>query len=291
MAPNPAESAQRYFDAWNRHDAAGIVSTFHDGGTYADPTTPGPLTGQAIGAYAQVLWAAFPDLSFEVASLAQNGDGLVAAEWVMRGVNTGSFMGLPPTGVTVTLPGSDFIRVEDDKIRSVQGYFDGGAVPRALGLDVIVQPKTVGPFSFGVGNRVSAGNPATPGAFSITCLEARTSEEKTRISNSARAIATELLKQPGFISLVGVTVGDRMMTITAWETPEAVAGAMRSGEHASATGRFFSPELSRGGATGVWVPHRLNPRWSRCPSCAKMGDSAAGSCRCGEPLPPPIAYW
>jgi hypothetical protein len=33
---------QRYFDAWNAHDAAGIVATFADSGTYADPTTPGP---------------------------------------------------------------------------------------------------------------------------------------------------------------------------------------------------------------------------------------------------------
>jgi ketosteroid isomerase-like protein len=40
---------QRYFDAWNAHDAAGIVATFADGGTYADPTTTGPLAGTAIG--------------------------------------------------------------------------------------------------------------------------------------------------------------------------------------------------------------------------------------------------
>jgi predicted ester cyclase len=44
------------------------------------------------------LWAAFPDLSFEVASAGEAGPGLVAAQWIMRGTNLGSMMGLPPTG-------------------------------------------------------------------------------------------------------------------------------------------------------------------------------------------------
>ena len=134
--------AQRYFDAWNRRDAAGIVDTFVEGGTYADPTTPGVLAGEAIGAYAQGLWDAFPDLSFELVSVAQNDSGLVAAEWLMKGTNTGSMMGLPPTGLQISLPGADFLRVDGDKVRSVQGYFDSAAVSRALGLDVIVQPKS-----------------------------------------------------------------------------------------------------------------------------------------------------
>ena len=43
--------AQEYFDAWNRHDAAGIVATFAEGGTYTDPLAPA-LTGGAIAAYA-----------------------------------------------------------------------------------------------------------------------------------------------------------------------------------------------------------------------------------------------
>ncbi len=140
----PAQVAQLYFDAWNQRDAAAIVATFADGGTYADPTTPGPLTGAAIGAYAEGLWSAFPDLSFEILSSVQNGDGLLSAEWFMNGTNTGSMSGLPPAGLSVALHGADFIRIEGNKIRSVQGYFDSGGVPRALGLDVIVQPHAIG---------------------------------------------------------------------------------------------------------------------------------------------------
>ena len=91
----------------------------------------------------------------------------------MRGTNTGSLQGLPPTGRSVEVPGSDFIEIEGDKVRSVQGYFDSRAVPEQLGLQVLVQPKAIGPFSFGTSTLAQTGKNAKPGAFSITMLEAR----------------------------------------------------------------------------------------------------------------------
>jgi steroid delta-isomerase-like uncharacterized protein len=293
VAQDPVQIAQRYFDAWNQHDAGAIVATFAEGGTYADPVTPGPLTGAAIGAYAQALWDAFPDLAFDIVSVTENASGLVSAEWLMKGTNTGPFNGLPPTGGAVEIAGADFVRVRADRIQSVQGYFDSGAVPRALGLDVIVQPKAIGPFNFGTSTRASTGNTVTPGAFSITWLEARTDEEREKIRESSRKVAIEMLAMPGFISWVGATIGDRMMTISAWETPGAMAPLMKGGEHRSAVGRFFSPELARGAGTGVWIPARLNPRWIRCTACSKMVDSekAKGTCACGAALPGPLVYW
>ena len=160
-------------------------------------------------------------------------------------------------------------------------------------LVVIVQPKSIGPFQFGTSTRVASGSKATPGAFSVTVLEVRTAEEQQKVRESSRKVATEMLGMPGFISFVGATVGDRMMTITAWESPDAMMPLMKGGEHRSAVGRFFGPELSRGGATGVWTPHRLNPCWIRCEACAKMADSnrAQGTCECGATLPDPLAYW
>lgn len=293
METNSLRIAQRYFDAWNQHDAPAIVALFADGGTYADPATQGPLSGEAIGTNAEALWAAFPDLSFEIRSVMQNEAGLVSAEWLMKGTNSGSMYGLPPTGNAVALPGADFIHIEDGKIRSVQGYFDSAAVPRALGLDVIVQPKVIGPFTFGTGIRASHNSKAIPGAFSITCLEVRTEEEKLKVKETSRKIAVEMLAMPGFISWVGVTAGDRMMTITAWETANDPAQMMKGGEHRSAVARFFGPELARGAQTSVWVPARVNPRRVRCESCSRMADfdQAQGKCSCGVALPAPLAFW
>jgi hypothetical protein len=48
MFQKPLEIAQRYFNAWNQHDAGAIVATFAENGIYSDPVTPGPLTGAAI---------------------------------------------------------------------------------------------------------------------------------------------------------------------------------------------------------------------------------------------------
>ena len=293
MSQNASSIALRYFDAWNRRDAAAIVATFAEGGTYLDPVTPGPLTAAATGAYAQGLWAAFPDLSFDIVSMTESATGLVCAQWLMKGTNTGSMNGLPPTGATVAVPGADFIQVDGDAVRSVRGYFDSGAVPRALGLDVIVQPRAIGPFRFGVCNRVTNGSTATPGAFSVTCLEARTDVEQNAVRESARKVLMEMLAMPGFISAVTATAGDRMMTITAWESTDSMTPLMKGGEHRSAVGRFFSPELSRGGHTGVWTPARLNSRWVRCDACSAMvkSDKSGGNCSCGAALPPPLQYW
>jgi steroid delta-isomerase-like uncharacterized protein len=290
---NPAEVFQHYTDAWNRHDAAGIVATFAEGGTYTDPTTDGPIAGAALAAYAESLWGAFPDLSFEVISLNHNDLGLVSAEWLMKGANTGPIMGLPPTGRSIAVSGADFARVADGKLLSVQGYFDAGAVPRALGLDVIVQPISIGPFGFGTSTRVTNGSTALPGAFSITNFFARNEEEVALIKDSGRKIAIEMLSMPGFISMVSVIVGDCLMTITAWENTESMAPLMKHGEHRSMISRYFKSEFGQGGMTGVWIPERLNARRVRCPGCEKMAPVQAPEqlCSCGAALPAPLAYW
>ena len=125
---------------WNRRDPAAVLATMASNGTYADPTTGGALSGDAFAGYMKGLFSAFPDVAFEIASVGLAAPDLVAAQWIMRGTNTGSMMGLPPTGKRVEVKGADFIRVTGDKIRSVDGYFDSGETPKQLGLQVIVQP-------------------------------------------------------------------------------------------------------------------------------------------------------
>jgi steroid delta-isomerase-like uncharacterized protein len=141
--------AQAYFDAWNARDAGAILATLGEGGTYEDPKTPGPIRGAHLKRYVEALWAAFADLNFALASKAETGPDSVAAEWIMRGTNHGSMAGLPPTGQAVELRGADFITFADGHIRIVTGDVDGGGIPAQLGLDIVVQPKEVGPFRFG----------------------------------------------------------------------------------------------------------------------------------------------
>jgi steroid delta-isomerase-like uncharacterized protein len=285
--------AYQYFDAWNRHDAAGVVATFSPGGTYADPTTRGPLSGEALASYINGLIAAFPDVSFEIISAAPAGDGLVAGQWLMKGTNTGPFAGGPPTGKSVALAGAGFITLEGDKIRSGQGYFDQRTFVEQLGLQVIVQPYSIGPFAFGTSVRATTNKRTKPGAFSLTWIEVRSDEEVNEVRERARRIIQEMLQMPGFISSANIIIGRRLIITTAWESAKAPKQLLRGGAHKEDMDRFFGPDSAAVGTTMVFVPDHINAMWVRCTSCGQVADyeQSQGQCRCGQPLPEHPPYW
>lgn len=287
---NNLNIARQYFDAWNKRDAEAIIGLFSDNGTYQDPAS-GLITAQEIGAYAQRLWQAFPDLCFSVVSSAEAGPGMVAAQWLMSGTNSGSFMGLPPTGRKVSVPGADFIEITGDKIQSVTGHFDTRAVPEQLGLQVLVQPNQLGPFSFGSSVAVQSGKRIKPGAFSITTIW-YSDEEAEEIRTLTRETAKDMLGMEGFIGLATARIGGRGVTISAWEKPENVRAIMKSPAHSEAMKRFWS-ELSDAGYTSVWTADHINPLWLRCGACNKMNDyeKSNGLCSCGKSLPEAPAYF
>ena len=288
-----SDIAQRYFDAWNRRDPSAIAAIFADGGTYSDPASGGTLTGQAIAQYSGGLFSAFPDLSFDIVSADSAGDGKVAAQWLMKGTNTGPFGGGPPTGRSIALPGTDFITVEGDKVRSVQGYFDQRTLVEQLGLQAIVQPYSIGPFTFGTGVRVTTGKRAKPGAFSLTWIEVQTDEEANEVRERARQIMQEMMQMEGFISTANMTVGRRLITTTAWVDAEAPKKLLRGGAHKETIDRFLGPGFASAGTTMVWVPDHINAMWVRCTVCGQMADydRGKGKCRCGETLPEHPPYW
>ena len=283
------EVAHEYFAAWNARDAARIIATFTPDGVYQDPN--GEFRGNAIGAYAEGLWHAFPDLSFEIVSAAATGDGLVVGQWRMTGTHTGPFQGLPPSGARISLPGADFIRVVGDRIASVTGYFDSRVIPEQLGLQVLVQPKRAGPFAFGYSVFAQTGNKARPGAFSITTIwnaDSATNE----IRDLSRDIARELIANDGVIGVGLARAGERGVTVTAWESLDDVRRIMHSPSHGKAMQRFWD-ELGDAAYTSVWVPERINALWVRCAECRKMVDheKAGGVCACGANLPDPPPYF
>lgn len=287
------DAANAYFDAWNTRDPGAVLASLAEGATYKDPITERPVSGDALREYMETLWAAFPDLNFEIKSAAEMGNGRVAAEWTMRGTNHGPFRGLPPTGKSVETTGSDFIETVAGKVTSVVGYFDGGAVPRQLGLQIIVQPHEIGPFRFGNSAAVQTGATQAPGAYSITQLQARSEETALDIRERSRQVLSEMMETPGFIGAVTATVGMRLMTISAWTDEEAPARFMSQGSHADAMRSFFSGELAENGYTSVWSPVRKSPYWLRCNKCGSMNDreKSGEACVCGAALPEPSPYW
>ena len=289
----PIEVAQRYFNAWNERDPLAIVATLAEGGTYSDPASGGALTGEALIQYTTGLFAAFPDLSFEIVSAAPSGDGAVSAQWLMKGTNTGPFGGGPPTGSSVALPGADFISVDGDKILSIQGYFDQRTLVEQLGLQVVVQPHSIGPFSFGTSVRTTTGKRTKPGAFSTTWIEVHSDDEVNEVRERSRQILQEMMQLDGFISAANMVIGHRLITTTAWEDLQGPAQILGGGAHKEAMDRFFGQEFASAGTTMVWVADHRNTMWVRCGNCGQMEDydRSEGKCRCGEALPEHPSYW
>ncbi len=286
--------AQLYFDAWNARDPEAVAAAFAEGGTYTDPTVAGPpLVGTAIAEHARALLAAFPDLSFEISGGQPAGGGEVMTQWLMHGTNIGPWSGQPPTGRPVALRGVHVLTVTAGEITSAEGYFDRQALAGQLGFQMRPLPPVAGPFQFGYAVRASAGSSKIPGAFSLTWIDARSEEEAEEIKLTAAVVAVELAQEPGFLSWVGMEIGSRLYTITAWNSEDAVRAVMRNSTHLAAVKRFRSEDFGAAVGTGVWIADHLNALWVRCPSCARLTDrtESDGSCGCGLPLPPIPAYW
>lgn len=292
MAIQPTDVARRYIEAWNARSPTAITESFAEGGTYADPATGGPLKGAAIADFAAGLFAAFPDLSFAINSIAESASGVIL-EWTMRGTNTGSLRGLPPTGACITQPGIDVIRVSGDKVASVRGYFDRQTMLEQLGLQVVVQPNQAGPVTFGVSTRVRSGSNAAPGGFSLTMVDARSDEEVQQIRLYSRRIMLNMPAMPGFLSFLGAVVGRRLYTVSAWTGPEDARSMMRDQAHKEASSEFHHGQLGTAFHSSIWIPHHLSERWIRCSQCGHMIATKEGerSCRCGARLPDLPVFW
>ena len=288
------DAVRTYFSAWNQRDADAILASLTDDGTYEDPGTGGPISGADLKSYVEGLWAAFPDLHFEERSLGSTGPDRAVAEWVMLGTNTGSFRGLPPTQKSVRAEGSDFFTLRDGKVATVKGYFNGGDVPSQLGLDIIVQPSQIGPFKFGISTEVQTGRLDEPVAFSITTLHARDADSVQKVRDGSRASLIDMLKMDGFIGATTAVIGNRMVTISAWDSPEAPRRVMKEGAHAEVQKGMYDGSLATHGFTSVWTKERMNPVMVGCESCGKMTrdpDETRQCKSCGSTLPDAVPFW
>ena len=149
------------------------------------------------------------------------------------------------------------------------------------------------PFQFGTAVRACAGSTAAPGAFSLTWVDVRSPAEAEEVRLTAAAVAAELAAEPGFISWMGLEIGSRLYTITAWESSDAVSAVLRNRTHQAVVRRFFTGNLGAAASTSVWRADHVNALWVRCPACTTMIDRARAGriCACGAPLPEAPESW
>lgn len=278
--------AERYVAAWNIHDPVAVRALFAESGTYEDPTTGGPVEGRGITEAAARLTQAFPDLSFEIVDMLQGGRR-AAIEWVMRGTNTGSFAGAPPTRSPLALRGGLFLYCADDLVTSAVAFFDQRTLATQIGLHAPVMARQAGPMRFGTSVRLDKGNRAQPGALSFTRLDMGSPAGLLRLREYARPVLGGMAGMSPVIGAAlfndGHSVG---YTVSGWSSPEAAQEIMGQDAHRAAMQAFFNDGLGVSGWTSVWVPARINALWVRCPGCSTMAQAEVGAlCSCGAALP------
>ena len=127
----------RFHDAMNSGDAE-IISKAIDNMVASNVLFHAPVPGRAPGAQAlketwTVLLRAFPDLHVTVEDVIGEGDKVVTRNTV-SGTHRGDFMGVPPTGNSVTYNEIFIARFAGSRIAEIWGIVDLLSQMRQLGL-------------------------------------------------------------------------------------------------------------------------------------------------------------
>ena len=94
---------------------------------------PGQGDGRAdLRARVELILAAMKPLRFEIQDLVAEGDRVVV-RWVQQGVQSGNFMGIPPTGSEYTMAGIDVHRLRDGRMAEHWHVVDLFALLQQLG--------------------------------------------------------------------------------------------------------------------------------------------------------------
>jgi steroid delta-isomerase-like uncharacterized protein len=128
---------RHFHDAVNSGDMD-LISNMIDEAFEPDVQIRAPLPVEATGAQAlKQVWAtllrAYPDLHITVEDLIAEGDKLVCRN-VVTGTHRGEYMGIPPTGKSVTYNEIFIVRFEGGRIAETWGVVDVLSQMNQLGV-------------------------------------------------------------------------------------------------------------------------------------------------------------
>jgi steroid delta-isomerase-like uncharacterized protein len=103
--------------AWADRDVAALVAPYAENCVLESPTAGTILGREAIERVYRIWFTAFPDIAVETEELLIVGDRVIQT-LLVRGTDTGGFLGFPPTGKPIrvrgvflfTLEGNQFVR-------------------------------------------------------------------------------------------------------------------------------------------------------------------------------------
>ena len=126
---------QRVIDELVNKGNIGIVDELFTPDFVEHSGLPSPMAASGCEAVKQtfrVVRAAFPDLRAEVRQVVAQGE-YVVVYMTWHGTQTGEFVGIPPTGKSVSFDVFDLVRVVDGKMAEHWGLTDQLALLQQLG--------------------------------------------------------------------------------------------------------------------------------------------------------------
>ncbi len=133
-AENNKALVRRYFeDAWNKHNPALVDEIYATDFVDRSPDIPGIAhTRDGLKQFMGVYLRAFPDADITIEDQLVEGDRVVT-RWTGRGTQTVEFMGMPPSGKKVAVPGVQIDRFSGGKIVEEWTLFDQLGMLQQLG--------------------------------------------------------------------------------------------------------------------------------------------------------------
>jgi steroid delta-isomerase-like uncharacterized protein len=127
------------FDELNKQNEA-VYEQFYspEYGWYFPANNPKALTRDEEAGFVKLLWAAFPDIRWDIAEMIASGDS-VMARFMVRGTHEGEYQGLPPTGNIFEMGGVWTARIKDGKLVEVREEADVLGWMQQLGMEL--KPK------------------------------------------------------------------------------------------------------------------------------------------------------
>ena len=131
---NTAAVRRMIDEAWNGRNLAVVDELVSPDYAGRDPSFPAPIQGPAgFNQWMSTAHTAFPDFHITIDQIVSEND-LVALRMTLTGTNTGSLMGMPPTGKTIHMTGSAIRRFRDGRMIEGWDNSDSVGMMQQLGL-------------------------------------------------------------------------------------------------------------------------------------------------------------
>ena len=138
---SPLEANEELLARWNTHDMAEVAKIFHADLQAYDSSFGVPLSREEFIAGNEMFVQGFPDMTGQFTRAIDLGDGWVVVEVVFTGTHNGPFMGIPPTGRTISVRAGSLRRFDaDGLVTDFALYYDMLGVMTQLTAAVPVDP-------------------------------------------------------------------------------------------------------------------------------------------------------